>query len=533
MEGADHMKQSVLHFRITSALLSFLLVLSSTGGITSPLTVRAASTEPSAELYDSQEVPNSDYSIGITSESVRQVQHLADVLYEKNLDNFSSRNGGFTWDTERKKRSWTYYNGIMMDAYLMLDDYIPNEVRTYPAVNSFYDANITYSGTSAAVDTTGNADNYYRENELDSIPPVRAMFDLLRSDIPSEDEREKYRRMILRVYDLMTNQYPTVEGTDGNFRHKHGNVSSSWNSFPIALDGLYMATPFFMELANAVENGYIDAADGEIVPDELYGAAAARMLWIGEHLYDPQTGLYHHGWGPQAGLNGQFWLRAVGWYAAALSDVISMLPARFADQRKQLIEIETQLFDGMLQYQDPENGMWYNIINRDGTLKRSSTYNLPESSGTVLIAYAMLKSYSEGWIGDSYCEAGLRAFNGTVRTQLDGDSFRNIYLSSGVGTTAESYLVNGYKVNEAKGVAPLMMAACFANQAAARYHSDNNQRDGDINADGTFDHADAVLLQKWLLGVSDITLSNWKNGDYNMDEQLDARDMTLMKRALL
>ena len=533
MEGADHMKQSVLHFRITSALLSFLLVLSSTGGITSPLTVRAASTEPSAELYDSQEVPNSDYSIGITSESVRQVQHLADVLYEKNLDNFSSRNGGFTWDTERKKRSWTYYNGIMMDAYLMLDDYIPNEVRTYPAVNSFYDANITYSGTSAAVDTTGNADNYYRENELDSIPPVRAMFDLLRSDIPSEDEREKYRRMILRVYDLMTNQYPTVEGTDGNFRHKHGNVSSSWNSFPIALDGLYMATPFFMELANAVENGYIDAADGEIVPDELYGAAAARMLWIGEHLYDPQTGLYHHGWGPQAGLNGQFWLRAVGWYAAALSDVISMLPARFADQRKQLIEIEAQLFDGMLHYQDPENGMWYNIINRDGTLKRSSTYNLPESSGTVLIAYAMLKSYSEGWIGDSYCEAGLRAFNGTVRTQLDGDSFRNIYLSSGVGTTAESYLVNGYKVNEAKGVASLMMAACFANQAAARYHSDNNQRGGDINADGVCSSADLLLLQKWLLGVSDITLSNWKNGDMNSDEQLDARDLTLMKRALL
>ena len=177
--------------------------------------------------------------------------------------------------------------------------------------------------------------------------------------------------------------------------------------------------------------------------------------------------------------------------------------------------------------------MWYNVINRDGTLKRSSTYNLPESSGTVLIAYAMLKSYSEGWIGDSYCEAGLRAFNGTVRTQLDGDSFRNIYLSSGVGTTAESYLVNGYKVNEAKGIAPLMMAACFANQAAARYHSDSIQCDGDINADGTFDHADAVLLQKWLLGVSDITLSNWKNGDMNSDEQLDARDLTLMKRALL
>ncbi len=56
---------------------------------------------------------------------------------------------------------------------------------------------------------------------------------------------------------------------------------------------------------------------------------------------------------------------------------------------------------------------------------------------------------------------------------------------------------------------------------------------GDVNLDGAFDHADAVLLQKWLLSVSDITLSNWKNGDYNMDEQLDARDLTLMKCALM
>ena len=527
------MKQRIPHLRSISAVLSFLLMLSSTGGITAQQTVRAADTEPSEEQHAAQETePHSDCSIGTTRESVSQVQHLAAALYEENLADFGSRNGGFTWDTERKKRSWTYYNGIMMDAYLMLDDYIPNDVRTYPAVNSFYDANICLSGSSAAVDTTGNADNYYRENELDSIPPVRAMFDLLRSDIPSAEEREKYSRMILRVYDLMTNQYPTVEGTDGNFRHKHGNVSSSWNNFPIALDGLYMATPFFTELANAVEDGCLDAADTEIVPDELYAAAAARMRWVGVHLYDPQTGLYHHGWGPQAGLNGQFWLRAVGWYAAALADVIGMLPARFADEREQLIAIETRLFDGMLQYQDSETGMWYNVINRDGTLRRSSTYNLPESSGTVLIAYAMLKSYSEGWVGSSYGEAGLRAFNGTVRTQLDGESLRNIYLSSGVGTTAESYLANGYKVNEAKGVAPLMMAACFADQAAARYHSERMHHDGDVNADSVCDAADLLLLQNWLLAVPDTQLMNWYAADINTDGRLNAADLTLLKRRI-
>ena len=71
------MKQSVLHFRIIFTVLSFLLVLSSTGGITSPQTVCAASTEPSAELHGAQETPDSDYLIDTTKESVRQVQPIA------------------------------------------------------------------------------------------------------------------------------------------------------------------------------------------------------------------------------------------------------------------------------------------------------------------------------------------------------------------------------------------------------------------------------------------------------------------------
>ena len=503
------MKQN---FRRYIAAAGAMLLLSSTGTVSAE---RAA--DPIAE----------------TRESVRQVQQLAEKLYEENLAAFSSRNGGFSWDTEGKQRSWTYYNGIMTDAYLMMDDCMPIAVRTYPAVNAFYDANIIRTGSGAAVDTTGSTNNYYRENEVDSIPPVRAMFDLLRSNIPTEDEREKYTQMILWVYDLMEHQYPTVDGTDGNFRHKYGNVSSSWITYPVALDGLYMATPFFMELANAVEDGIIDGTDTLIEPDQLYAEAAARMCWVGTHLYDTETGLYHHGWGPDAGVSGQFWLRAVGWYAAALSDVISILPERFAKERTALIAIETQLFDGMLQYQDAETGMWYNVIDRDGTLRRSSNYNLPESSGTVLIAYAMLKSYTEGRIGSTYCEAGLCAFNGTVRTQLDEAGLHNVYLSSGVGTTAESYLTNGYRVNEAKGVAPLMMAACYAYRAALRYNRDTLPPAGDADANGTVQIADLVLLHKWLLAEPDTVLPCWYAADADQNGTLNAADLTLLKRSLL
>ena len=521
------MKRYLKRYRSIAAMLCMTVMLSSMNGYSSAVSVNAAESNGSMTDYLS-----ADISLDGTRQSTLQVQKLAAALYDKNIEYFSSRNGGFSWDTEKKKRSWTYYNGIMMDAYLMMDDCFASDVSYYKAVNSFYDANISYIDKVAAVDTTGNSSNYYRETELDSIPPVRALFDLLKSDVPTEAEREKYTQLIMYVYDLMTVEYPTVEGTDGNFKHKYGSSNSGWSTYPVALDGLYMAQPFFMELANAIEDGTIDVTETGITADGLYSDVVARMCWIGENLYDEKTGLYNHGWGPSAGVNGQFWLRAVGWYAAALADVIGMLPERFDTERNKLIAIEKQLFDGMLRYQDPENGMWNNVIDHDLTLKGSKVSNLPETSGSALMAYAMLRSYSEGHIEQTYCEAGLRAFNGIVRERLDSEGLQGIYISSGVGTTAESYLTKNYQVNEAKGVAPLMMAACYANKAAERCYGTAHCLQGDVNGDGKLNISDVILLQKWLISPSDTYLADSKAADLNNDGMLNDNDLDLMKTVL-
>jgi hypothetical protein len=56
---------------------------------------------------------------------------------------------------------------------------------------------------------------------------------------------------------------------------------------------------------------------------------------------------------------------------------------------------------------------------------------------------------------------------------------------------------------------------------------------GDVNADGILNVADAVALQKWLLGVPDTHLANWKDADLCEDDRLDVFDLCLMKRELL
>lgn len=56
---------------------------------------------------------------------------------------------------------------------------------------------------------------------------------------------------------------------------------------------------------------------------------------------------------------------------------------------------------------------------------------------------------------------------------------------------------------------------------------------GDINGDGEFNIADAVMLNKYLLGDSDEELSKRQNADFCADGKLDSFDLCMMKKKLV
>ena len=58
---------------------------------------------------------------------------------------------------------------------------------------------------------------------------------------------------------------------------------------------------------------------------------------------------------------------------------------------------------------------------------------------------------------------------------------------------------------------------------------------GDINADGDFNVADVVALQKWLLCAkgAEKSIVEWKAGNFINDDRLDVFDLVIMKRELL
>ena len=63
--------------------------------------------------------------------------------------------------------------------------------------------------------------------------------------------------------------------------------------------------------------------------------------------------------------------------------------------------------------------------------------------------------------------------------------------------------------------------------------SEGEKIKGDVNTDGKFNVVDIVLLQKWLLAVPDVELTDWKAADLCEDGKLNVFDLCVMKHELI
>ena len=234
------------------------------------------------------------------------------------------------------------------------------------------------------------------EYNLDKIPGGRAIFFLYK-----EQKEEKYRKAIEMLEEQMRNQPRTK---CGSFWHKKIYPYQVW------LDGLYMGLPFHMLYANL-------AKDESIYEDVVRQFRNAR-----EHLFDEEKKLYYHAWDETksifwcnkvTGLSANFWSRAIGWYLMALADVYDYMPKTRKADLECLSSIWKEAIDGMLQYQDEESGMFYQLTALSG-----EPGNYLETSSTMMVAYSLFKGIRLGVFGKEYSEKAERAIVGTIMKQL-------------------------------------------------------------------------------------------------------------------
>lgn len=252
------------------------------------------------------------------------------------------------------------------------------------------------------------------------------------------------------VYNELSIQ-PTLPNVGNNYYHKINN--KAWVDYPFGLDGLYMSLPFLMEY-DRLFNGPDDKLK---FSDEIFD----RLNWVSENLIN-DVGLYNHGcYDDGKTMNNIVWLRGVGWYAMAQVDILSMFPK---GPKKEILKNQLARFlDGMLAYQDEETGLWYNVVYP--TTASDTECNYLESSGSAMMAYALMTAYNEGFVDDEkYAYAGLKAFNGVVDNKLKlfdlKYSLTDIYRASIVHNDVDSYCYcDRYVDHDPKGSAPLILAS--------------------------------------------------------------------------
>lgn len=229
---------------------------------------------------------------------------------------------------------------------------------------------------------------------------------------------ERYGKGVRKAYDFLKD-YPRTE--TGNFWHKDIYPHQVW------LDGLYMAMPFYAKtLEETGENGWDDIIDQFL--------NAHRLLW------DESLELYVHGcdvsrkadWAdPVTGRSPAVWLRAEGWYLMALADVYELARER-TPRAKELAALLENGAKGLLKYQDKDTQMFYQVVD-----KASFPGNYPETSGSAMVAYALMKGTRLGILREEYGKKGSRILDGIRSTYLrkeeDGCHLYGICASAGLG----------------------------------------------------------------------------------------------------
>ncbi len=334
-----------------------------------------------------------------------------------------------------KAASWNYIDGCMLTALLELSE-ITGEDRYAAFTESFVSSFVEEDGSIKSYDPG--------KYNLDDINEGRALFPLYK-----RTGKEKYRLAAEKLHQQLETQPRTFEG---NFWHKAIYPNQVW------LDGIYMAQVFSAMYALNFGNG--DCSD-----------VVKQIRTVRNRMFDGKKKLYYHGYdaskevfwaSKETGCSANFWLRSIGWFAVALADLLGILPE--GEGKQSLQGIFSELMEGVSGYADSETGMYWQVPDYPG---REGNYL--ETSGSSMLAYAMLKGARLKALPAEYAEKGRKTFEGIADKYLSfKDGLLNlggICLVAGLGPadnlrrdgSYEYYISEPVVENDAKGVAPFLL----------------------------------------------------------------------------
>lgn len=284
----------------------------------------------------------------------------------------------------------------------------------------------------------------------DVIQPSILLFGL--HAVTKEDKYARAMKATRLVFDDI------ARNPQGAFWHKPTYPNQQW------LDGIYMSEPFLVRYGATYAGS--DAK-------QCFDTAAEQIKLAAEHTFDPETKLYFHAWnGAEDGVwlglaapskvaprTGQrvspiLWARSLAWFFAGTVDVLEYLPRDHA-ARPALLEIVHNIARGLEALQDPESGLFYQVLDvRNDALPERGGYpeesdrpaqpNWLETSSSALFAYAYAKAVRLHILDAKYLAVAKRAYAGVqskVELGSDGSvAIRGTVVGMSVGGAYNAYV---------------------------------------------------------------------------------------------
>ena len=285
------------------------------------------------------------------------------------------------------------------------------------------------------IDADGNAPRC-RFTEFDDIQPAVLLFRLY-----SETGDKRYKIMLERVNDVLE-KWPT--NAVGGVWHKYQNKNQMW------LDSMYMMGVISAKCADFFDNEY------------MYAKIHTQMRLMRDNMTDPKTGLMYHMWDDsrcadfidsETGCVQVHWGRAMGWYLAALAEIIEILPdsSAFKNDFENTLKV---YFSAVRKYQDKDTGLWYQVLDK-GNDKR----NWYETSCSALFVYAAAKAKNNGIIGNEYDDMIKNGYLGVIgKTSIDNGllELNGVCIGTGINYI-EGYYSRPVVTNDLHGMGAFLL----------------------------------------------------------------------------
>jgi unsaturated rhamnogalacturonyl hydrolase len=388
---------------------------------------------------------------------------------------------------------WDYVTGLIAISVLKAWEQYPDKMEYYAAVKAFADRNINSDG-SMIIDSKG--ESALGPSNIDDLAAGRIFFTLYNTEIKKGNNRDaqRYKNAATLIRNKLKYEHSRIkEGLPGagGFYHKAAYPNQMW------LDGLYMGSPVYALWQSTF--GTADSKDNQ----QSWSDIANQFKILHKYTYNADKQLNYHAWTatpndpnafwanktePYMGCSKEFWGRGMGWYFAALVDVLEVMPKDHPDYAT-LRSNYSQVAAGLKRWQDKGSGVWYQLLQYDSTMMgdgkgdivNGKTYNVGtarnylEASCSSIFTYSFLKGVRLGLLDKNvYRLTAENAYDGLLKTfirkQGPGVDIIQSCASAGLGpannpsrTGTINYYLCGPDVtvvqNEGKAIGTFILAS--------------------------------------------------------------------------